>query len=132
MAEQTVSVPQTAQTTEGKMTTREENRYQMPPVDICETKDGLIVVADLPGVEKDGVDIRVDQDVLTIQGRVKPDGHGDSLYNEFAMLDYFRQFQLSDQVAQDKITAELKHGVLKIYLPKAEKAKAKQIAVQVA
>jgi len=133
MAEQTVSVTQTSPAaTEGKMpTTREETRYQIPPVDICETKDGLMVIADLPGVEREGIDIRVNNDVLTIQGKVKHLTKGDSIYNEFALLDYFRQFQLSDQVAQDKITAELKHGVLKVYLPKAEKAKPKQINVQI-
>jgi len=133
MAEQTVSVTQTSPaTTEGKLpTTREETRYQIPPVDICESKDGLMVIADLPGVERDGIDIRVNNDVLTIQGKVKNVAKGDGIYNEFAMLDYFRQFQLSDQVAQDKITAELKHGVLKVYLPKMEKAKPKQIAVHV-
>jgi HSP20 family molecular chaperone IbpA len=134
MAEKTVAVTQGAPApTEGKLqTTREETRYQIPPVDIYETKDGLTVVADMPGVEKEDVDIRVDNGILTIQGKTKPMAKGDGLYNEFALLDYFRQFQLSDEVDQEKITAELKHGVLMLHMPKAEKAKPKQISVQVA
>lgn len=133
MAEQTVSVPQSVPTTaEGAMpTTREENRYQIPPVDIYEDKEGLTVVVDMPGVDKENVDIRVDNGVLTIQGKVKPMALGESIYNEFALLDYFRQFQLSNEVDQGRITAEMKHGVLKIFLPKSEKAKPKQISVQV-
>lgn len=131
MAEQTV--PVTQHHDGGKLpTTREEGRYQIPPVDIYETGEGLTVVADLPGVEKDGIDVRVDNGVLTIQGTVKRETRGNGLANEFALTDYFRQFQLSDQVDQTKITAEFKHGVLTIQLPKAEKVKPKQITVQVA
>lgn len=131
MAEQTV--PVTQQHDGGKLpATREETRYQIPPVDIFETNGGLTVMADLPGVEKDKIDVRVDQNILTIQGRTEPKPLGDSVYNEFALLDYFRQFQLNEAVDQSKITAEYKHGVLTIQLPKAEKAKPKQIAVNVA
>jgi len=131
MAEQTV--PVTQHTNGGKLpTTREETRYQIPPVDIYEMDAGLTVVADLPGVEKDGIDIRVDNSILTIQGTVKRETRGNGVVNEFALTDYFRQFQLSDTVDQVKITAEFKHGVLTLQLPKAEKVKPKQIAVQVA
>lgn len=112
--------------------TREESRTLVPPVDIFEASDGLAVVVDLPGVEKDAVDVRVENDVLTISGKTKEEPHGDALYREFQLLNFYRQFQLSEQVDQEKIRAELKNGVLSIHLPKAEKAKPKQIAVNVA
>lgn len=131
MAEQTVPVTQTHNG--GKLpTTREESRYQIPPVDIYETQEGLTVVADMPGVDKDGIDVRVDNSILTLQGMVKPVAVGRGVHNEFALIDYFRQFQLGEKVDQNKISAEYKHGVLTIQLPKAEKVKPKQITVQVA
>ena len=112
--------------------TREESRSLVPPVDIFEASDGLAVVVDLPGVEKDAVDVRVENDVLTISGKTSGEPHGDALYREFQLLNFYRQFQLSEQVDQEKIRAELKNGVLSIHLPKAEKAKPKQITVNVA
>lgn len=111
--------------------TREESRFLIPPVDIFEKDEALLVVADLPGVEKDNVDIRVDNNVLTIQATVRRETKGNGLYNEFALLDYFRQFQISDRIDQEKIHAELKGGVLTIMLPKAEKAKPRQIPIKV-
>lgn len=130
MAEQTVPVTQTHNG--GKLlTTREETRYQIPPVDIYETGEGLTVLADLPGLEKEGIDVRVDNNVLTLEGKVKPIATGQGVHNEFVLIDYFRQFQLNEKVDQSKISAEYKHGVLKIQLPKAEQIKPKQINVQV-
>src|SRR5262245_50383520 len=118
MAENTVqtqtNVPVHTEHQQQPPVTREENRFLIPPVDIFEKGDGLFVVADLPGVEKDNVDIRVDNNVLTIQATVRRQTQGNGLYNEFALLDYFRQFQISDQLEQEKIKAELKNGVLTI------------------
>lgn len=112
--------------------TREESRTLTPPVDIFEVPDGLAVVADLPGVEKDALDIRVENDVLTIAGKAKSEPKGGEIYREFELANYFRQFQLNEHVDQEKIHAEVKLGVLTIHLPKAEKAKPKKIAVNVA
>jgi len=133
MAEQTIQGKQTAVATAEKRTptTREETRYQIPPVDIFEDKEGLTVVVDMPGVENHDASVRVNDGILTIQGTVKPRAKGESIYNEYLLLDYFRQFELSDVVDQDKISAELKHGVLTIRLPKMQKAKPKEIAVHI-
>ena len=77
------------------------------------------------------VDIRVDQDILTIKGKVKYEARKDLIRREFGLTDFFRQFQLNDEVDQEKISAETKNGVLTITLPKAEKAKPRQVKVKV-
>ncbi|HOJ34637.1 MAG TPA: Hsp20/alpha crystallin family protein [Candidatus Hydrogenedentes bacterium] len=111
--------------------TREETRTLTPPVDIFEIDDGLAVVVDLPGVDKSGVDIRVENNILTIKGTVDHKTAGDPVYKEFELLNYYRQFQLGEKVDQNKIHAEMKGGVLTIYLPKVEEAKPKKISVKV-
>jgi HSP20 family protein len=113
------------------LATREEARYMVPPVDIYESEDSLAVIVDLPGVHKDDVDIRIDQDILTIKGKVKYEAPKDPIRREFGLLDFFRQFQLSNEVDQTRISAETKNGVLAITLPKAEKAKPRQVKVKV-
>jgi len=136
MAEQTAALTTertgTPDKTGGKsLATRDDAVYIAPPVDIFENEDSLIVVADLPGVEKEGVDIRVEDDILTIKGIAKYNQPATVLRQEFSLQNYYRQFQLSDEVDQSKILAESKNGVLTITLPKAEKSKPKQIKVKV-
>jgi HSP20 family protein len=111
--------------------TREESRTLVPPVDIFETEDSLVVIADLPGVAKDGVDVRVENDLLTIKASGKTVDKGEPVLREFELHDYYRQFQLGEQIDQAKIAAELKHGVLTVMLPKVEKVKPKKITVKV-
>jgi len=104
-------------------TTREESRYLIPPVDIHESDEGLVVVADLPGVEKEGVSVRVENGVLTIQGKSVWKTIGTPILEEFGLMSYFRQFELPGEVDQEKIAGEFKNGVLTLRLPTAEKAK---------
>lgn len=111
------------------LATRDDTLYLAPPVDIFETNEALTVVADLPGVHKDEVDIRVEDNILTIKGRANYRPQPEILRQEFGLQGYFRQFQLSDEVDQDHISAECKNGVLTITLPKAEKSKPRQIKV---
>jgi len=113
------------------LATRDDAVYIAPPVDIFENEDFLIVVADLPGVDKEGVDIRVDDNILTIKGNAKYTQQANVLHQEFTLENYYRQFQLSDEVDQSRISAESKNGVLTIMLPKAEKSKPKQVKVKV-
>ena len=117
-------------TGEKSIATRDETLYIAPPVDIFESEDALIVVADLPGVDKDAVDIRVEDNILTIKGSANYSPRAGILVEEFNLQGYYRQFQLSDEVDQGKISAESKNGVLTITLPKAEKTKPKQIKVK--
>ena len=111
--------------------TREEGRYLSPPVDIYEDRDNLVVVVDLPGVPQDGVNVSIDEGILTIRGRVSAPSAQEPLYREYGLHDFHRQFQLSDRIDQQKISGELKHGVLTIRLPKSERLKPKKIEVKV-
>jgi|WetSurMetagenome_2_1015567.scaffolds.fasta_scaffold725827_1 HSP20 family protein len=113
------------------LATRDETLYIAPPVDIFETEEALTVIADLPGVGKDDVDIRVEDNVLTIKGKSNYVHPSHALREEFNLQGYYRQFRLSDEVDQDKISAETKNGVLTITLPKAEKSRPKRIKVSV-
>lgn len=134
MAERTYDTnqPQVTQQREATVpSTREETRYIIPPVDIYETNEALVVMADLPGVEKDQVDIKVENGLLTIQGRPNVSSEGTAIYSEFALYNHFRQFQLSEAVDQENISATLRNGVLMVKLPKAERVKPRQIEVKV-
>jgi HSP20 family protein len=135
MAEQTAALT-TEKTgapdkTGGKsLATRDDAVYLAPPVDIFENEASLIVVVDMPGVEKEGVDIHIEDDILTIKGMAKYTQPTTVLRQEFNLQNYYRQFQLSNEVDQGKISADVKNGVLTITLPKAEKSKPKQIKVK--
>lgn len=111
--------------------TREEARYLTPPVDIYETGEELVVVADLPGVEKSQLDIRVADGVLTIQAQPSHEMPGFPVHEEFELASFYRQFRLAELIDQNAIKAELKNGVLWLRLPKAEEVKPKQIAVAI-
>ena len=106
-------------------------RMFVPTADIYETADALNVILEMPGVDKDSVDVRVENDILSIEGQVdlsKYQGLG-PLYIEYNVGNYARSFQLSSKIEQDGITAELKDGVMTLVLPKAEKAKPRRISV---
>jgi len=101
-----------------------------PPVDIYEDDGGLVIVADLPGVGKDGVSATVEAGVLTIEGRAgRSDTDGSVLYREYEPSDYHRHFALGESIDPTGITAEITNGVLTVHLPKAESAKTRKIEV---
>ena len=104
----------------------------VPPSDIYETKDSIVVLAEMPGVAPDGVDITLERRVLTIRGRGAASEHAgyQRVYNEFANGDYERVFTLSENIDRDRIEATLKDGVLHLVLPKAETAKARKIELK--
>ena len=104
----------------------------MPPADIYETKDSIVVLAEMPGVSPEGVDISLERRVLTIRGRSAANEHGgyQRVYNEYADGDYERVFTLSENIDRDRIEATLKDGVLQLVLPKAEAAKARRIELK--
>lgn len=102
-----------------------------PEVDIFETTREITVLADMPGVAADGVNIDLREGVLTLSGEVKPwEGPEEKdVLIEYEVGKYFRQFTLSDVIDQSRIDAKLQDGVLRLTLPKAQKAVPRQIAV---
>lgn len=132
MAEKTVPSVQHETTPARREETRAQERYMSPPVDIYETKEGLTLVADLPGVEQRNLDVRVVDGLLTLQAQTAHIAPGSPIDREYELLNFYRQFELPDEVDAEKIRAELKQGVLTLELPKKEKAKPRKIAVKVA
>jgi HSP20 family protein len=115
--------------------TKEEStmpaRLFQPQTDIFETSEALTLVLEMPGVDKGSVEVKVENDVLNIEGRVdfsKYEGL-QPLYTEYNVGHYARSFRLSSKIEQEGISAELKDGVMTLVLPKAEKAKARKIKV---
>jgi HSP20 family molecular chaperone IbpA len=107
------------------------SRQFMPVTDIFETDQALSLIVEMPGVKKENVDVQVENDVLTIQGRIDFSNYEglQPLYTEYNVGDYSRSFQLSSKIDQGKIKAQLRDGVMTLVLPKAEKAKPRKIAV---
>ena len=107
-------------------------RSFVPRADIYETENEIIVLTDIPGANKDTVDIMLEKNLLTIRGMVEePTAESYELaYAEYPIGDYERTFALSDEVDKSKIEATMKNGVLRLLLPKAEEAKVRKIAVR--
>lgn len=106
-------------------------RVFVPEADIYETGEALMVLMEMPGVDKGNVDISVEDDVLRVQGRIdfsKYEGM-DPVYTEYNVGNFARSFSLSREINQDKIDAEMKDGVLSVTLPKVEKAKPRTIRI---
>ncbi len=102
-----------------------------PAVDIIEHTNDIVLIADMPGVDEKSVDLTLEKNLLTIHGHVEIETSDKFklLISEYGLGDYERTFKLSDEIDRDKIHASVKDGVLKLVLPKAEKAKAKKIPV---
>ena len=132
MAERTIATRSQKSINPSREETRSQEQYITPPVDIYETQDGLVVKADLPGVSKNSLDVRVENNLLTIRANAAHIAPGDTVYREYTLGNFFRQFELNERVDQSKISAELNHGVLTLDLPKAEETKPRKIDVKVA
>jgi HSP20 family protein len=116
---------------EGKEESTIPARKFVPTADVYEDQDSLKVILEMPGVEKGNVDVRVEDGVLFVEGRLDLTKYRglQPLYTEYNIGNYSRSFRLSNAIDQDKIGAELKDGVLSLTLPKAEKAKPRTIQV---
>jgi HSP20 family molecular chaperone IbpA len=131
MAEKTVPTPPPAPAAEPAMqkppesapATREPTRSQEvfapPPVDIYEDDQGLVVVADVPGVEPGTLDVRVENGLLTIHGRTQDAATGTLIHREYELTGFFRQFQLPEEIDAARIAADVQQGVLTLRLPRA-------------
>ena len=104
----------------------------VPRADIYEVDDQIVVVADIPGVSEDSIEITLEKNFLTINAYVDPVEHeGYALtWSEYEVGDYQRSFRLSDEIDRNKIEATIKDGVLRLYMPKAGEAQARKISVK--
>jgi HSP20 family protein len=103
----------------------------LPVTDIFETEQALTVVLEMPGVGKESVEIDLENDVITITGRIDSSKYEglQPLYTEYNIGNYSRSFQISSKIEQEGIKAELKDGVMTLVLPRAEKAIPRRISV---
>jgi HSP20 family protein len=102
-----------------------------PRFDVWENEDEMILFGDLPGVTPEDLDVRFENPVLTIHGKVKP-RHSDIkfLYGEYGIGDFHGTFTIGEAINTERISAELKNGVVTVHLPKNEKVKPRRIEVK--
>jgi HSP20 family protein len=107
-------------------------RTYLPAADIYETSDALTVILEMPGVEKGNVDVRVEDGVLRVDGKLDLSKYKGvvPLYTEYNVGHYSRGFRLSSKIDQNRISAELKDGVLSLTVPKAEEARPRTIQIK--
>lgn len=102
-----------------------------PPIDIFETAEGLVLLADLPGVTLESLELQVQDNKLTLFGRVHPDLPSDArmIHQEYPVGHFLRSFILSDEVDHEHIRARLNQGVLEVVLPQVQKSEPRRIQV---
>ena len=120
-----------AQAPAGAEHTRDRKVF-IPPVDIVESPDAIILTADMPGVDDKNVSVTLEKGVLSVLGEIEPASVKDRklAYAEYEIGDYERSFTLSDEIDQDRIEATVKNGILRLVLPKTETARARRIPVK--
>ena len=105
----------------------------MPPADITETEDRVVVKAELPGIEEKDIDLSINGNLLTIRGekkRLKKEKDGDHYLGDRYYGSFYRTFQLPADIVQEKAEATFKNGVLRISIPKAAESKTKKIEIK--
>ncbi len=109
----------------------EQVSYLLPAVNIYQTPEGYTLEADMPGVTRDGLEIYLDQNELTLLGRRQPGPSKPETthYRESASGDFRRVFELDPEIDTDKITARVENGVLTLHLARREQVKPRQIAI---
>lgn len=102
-----------------------------PRIDIWESDDELVLYADMPGVAAENLEIEFENRELRIHGVVQP-RHGDIsfIYGEYGLGDFYRTFSIGETIDAEKISADLKDGVLTLHLPKTEAVKPRRIEVK--
>jgi HSP20 family protein len=118
--------------TEPRRTTdgRPEQEYVSPDVNIVETKDGYVLEAEMPGVSKDGLEVTLEGNEMTLVGHRQNEAvTGTPLFRECKLLDFRRVFELDPAIDTARIAAKMDQGVLSLTLPKSEKVKPHKIAV---
>jgi HSP20 family protein len=129
----TTQQPQQPQQPQQAAQQQADNRAMVPRVDVLEDETGITLLADLPGVPKDQLELKVEGDTLLIEGAVAPAMPGglEPVYAEVRVPRYRRAFTLSRELDATRIDANLKDGVLNLRIPKQEHAQPRRITVQV-
>jgi HSP20 family protein len=110
--------------------TTNQTKYLRPAASIIEKPDGFVIEADLPGVSREGIELNVENDVLTIKGkRNNGTSQARALHRESTSLDYRRAFELGREIDRSRVTARFEQGVLQVFLPKAEALKPRRVEV---
>jgi len=132
MSEKTMEIEKQEVTTTEETERTRECRCFIPRSDIYELDDQIVIVADVPGVDENSIDVRIEKNILTINALVDPAlPQGYSLsFAEYEVGDFQRSFRLSDEIDRKKIQASVKDGVLRLYLPKAKEALMRKISVK--
>lgn len=116
---------------EGRSYRREDHGYLLPEADILENKDAYVLTADLPGVSREGLEVTLEDNTLTIVGRRKEArAEGRALLRESQPADFRRVFELAPSIDTNKINAHIADGVLTVELPKAERVKPRKITIK--
>lgn len=132
MSEHTLEIEKQETQTPAEVETTHNVQTFVPRVDIYETGNSIVLLADMPGVNETSVDITLEKNILTINGyaeRQAPENF-EPAYSEYRFGNYKRTFALSDEVDRDQIKATVKNGVLRLVMPKAEGALTRKIAVK--
>ena len=113
--------------------TRYEGAPMLPAVAVIEDATGITLYADLPGVPKDKLSVRVEADALTIEGDVSLPlaTNMEASHAEVHLPRYQRAFTLGQELDRERVAAEFKHGVLKLHIPKAEHAKPRKVEIKI-
>jgi HSP20 family protein len=131
MSEKDLQVREKKEMQAGAEGTRNVQVY-VPAVDIYESENEIVILADMPGVMPDDVDVDLRDNQLTLLGKVTPEERQERiLFQEYGVGDFYRQFTLSSRIDQGQIEASMKDGVLTLRLPKAEVMKPKKISVKI-
>lgn len=109
--------------------TSERVEYQIPPINIHESEDAFTLEADVPGVTRDGLEISLDRNELTLLARRQPSRTGTVHYRESSPREFRRVFELNPEIDTDKITARVENGVLTLRLGKQDQVKPRRISV---
>ena len=110
----------------------QNRKVYLPKVDIYETKEAVILLADMPGVDDKSIEVLLEKNVLSLAGKTESLAFQEYTiaHAEYDGGDYHREFTISDEIDKDNIGARVKNGLFRLTLPKAQKVKAKKIAIQ--
>jgi HSP20 family molecular chaperone IbpA len=125
MAAETMTAPTPSEAAERAV------RTVTPRADIFETDTAFVILADMPGVGPDGIEVVADNRTLTVRGRVSPSPTNAAVvHREFELADYYRAFTLTEDLDTDRIAGALRDGVLRVEIPKSERVQPKKIPVR--